>query len=398
LSRLDTLVFLMGVSNVGRIAQRLMEHGGTPETPAAMIQMAFWRDETVVTGTLGTIAALVTQAGIRPPATLVVGEVVRLHEKLKQSRHNLRRHPGSGSRFEPAPAPDQLLRLATAGLGSQVLRFALAISLFERLEDWTPALDLARLLSLNPAGLGEILECLVALGLLESGPQGYRNLELASRYLREGSPWNLKPALLCQAAAGGWEALSQYALNGQPSETTPAGDEQLHRDSCQCLARYAAPAVVDKLPLSGRGSLLLIGWGEQAYRDAIAQRHPELEFDARNPFLGAQLPEQERTYGVVLLSGLLASCGGGQVEEMLKAAASRLADGGILALHDTFLPAGCLPPPEVVLGALGRRLDRGGCRNWSIGRLHDALAALGFNSIHSTPLPAGSRLVTASRS
>ena len=398
LSRLDTLVFLMAVSNVGRIARRLMEHGRAPETPAAMIQMAFWHDETVVAGTLETIAALVTQAGIRPPATLVVGEVVRLHEKLKQSRHNLRR-PGSGSRFEPAPAPDQLLRLATAGLGSQVLRFALAISLFDKLEDWTPASDLARLLSLNPAGLGEILECLVALGLLESGPQGYRNLELASRYLRDGSPWNLKPALLYQAAAaGGWEALSRYALNGPPGESPPAGDWELHRDSCECLARYAAPAVVDKLPLSGRSSLLLVGWGEQAYRDAIAQRHPGLEFGARNPFLGAQLPEQEHAYGVVLLSGLLASCAGGQVDEMLKAAASRLADGGILALHDAFLPAGALPPPEVVLGALGRRLDRGGCRNWSIGRLHDTLAALGFNSIHSTALAAGSRLVTASRS
>ena len=100
---------------------------------------------------------------------------------------------------------------------------------------------------------------------------------------------------------------------------------------------------------------------------------------------------------MVLLSGLLASCAGGQVDEMLRAAASRLAEGGVLALHDNFLPAGCLPPPEVLLGALGRRLDRGGCRNWSIGRLHDALAALGFNSIHSTPLPAGSRLVTARR-
>jgi hypothetical protein len=155
--------------------------------------------------------------------------------------------------------------------------------------------------------------------------------------------------------------------------------------------------VVDKLPLSGRGSLLLIGWGEEAYRDAIAQRHPGLEFGVRNPFLGAQPPEEERTYGVVPLSGLLASCPGGQVEEMLKAAAFRLADGGILALHDTFLPACSLPPPEVVLGALGRRLGGSGCRDWSVGRLHDTLAALGFNSICSTPLPAGGTLVTASR-
>ena len=82
LARLDTLVFLMGVRHVGRIASRLMEHGRSTETPAAMIQMAFWPEERVVTGTLGTIAEVVHSAGIQAPATLVVGEVVRLRDRL----------------------------------------------------------------------------------------------------------------------------------------------------------------------------------------------------------------------------------------------------------------------------------------------------------------------------
>jgi len=82
LSRLDTLVFLMCVQNVGRIAARLMEHGRDPETPAAMIQTAYWPEQRVVAAPLGAIAEAVERAGVKPPATLVVGEVARLHEKL----------------------------------------------------------------------------------------------------------------------------------------------------------------------------------------------------------------------------------------------------------------------------------------------------------------------------
>jgi len=47
-----------------------------------MIQMAFWPGEQVVTGTLENIADEVARAGIQPPATLVVGEVVNLRKKL----------------------------------------------------------------------------------------------------------------------------------------------------------------------------------------------------------------------------------------------------------------------------------------------------------------------------
>lgn len=82
LARLDTLVFLMAVHNVGNIASLLVEHGRSPDTPAAMIQMAYWPEERVLTGTLRTIADDVLAAGIQPPATLVIGEVVAVREKL----------------------------------------------------------------------------------------------------------------------------------------------------------------------------------------------------------------------------------------------------------------------------------------------------------------------------
>jgi siroheme synthase len=74
----------MGVHNIEAIAHRLIAAGRSPSTPAAMIQMAYCEDERVITGTLENIAAEVRRANIEPPATLVVGEVVRLRERLQQ--------------------------------------------------------------------------------------------------------------------------------------------------------------------------------------------------------------------------------------------------------------------------------------------------------------------------
>jgi uroporphyrin-III C-methyltransferase len=82
LARMHTIVFMMAVENVRRIAARLVDNGRSPSTPVAIIQMAFWDNERVVTSTLEAIADDVARAGIQSPATLVVGDVVRLRDKL----------------------------------------------------------------------------------------------------------------------------------------------------------------------------------------------------------------------------------------------------------------------------------------------------------------------------
>ena len=86
LERIQTLVFMMGVGNVRQISTRLIDAGRAASTPVAIIQMAFWDDERIVTSTLGAIADDVERLGIQPPATLVVGEVVRLRDTLMGSR------------------------------------------------------------------------------------------------------------------------------------------------------------------------------------------------------------------------------------------------------------------------------------------------------------------------
>ena len=63
-----TLVFLMGVGNLARIASGLMEHGRPPETPVAVIRTGTVPEQRTVTGPLSEIAEIAKQEKIRPPA------------------------------------------------------------------------------------------------------------------------------------------------------------------------------------------------------------------------------------------------------------------------------------------------------------------------------------------
>jgi uroporphyrinogen III methyltransferase/synthase len=77
-----TKVVLMGVSRVKSISQALIEHGLPESTPVAMIRWATTGRQQSVVGTLGTIAEVAEKADFKPPGLMVVGEVVRLRNRL----------------------------------------------------------------------------------------------------------------------------------------------------------------------------------------------------------------------------------------------------------------------------------------------------------------------------
>ncbi|HEX8236731.1 MAG TPA: uroporphyrinogen-III C-methyltransferase [Abditibacteriaceae bacterium] len=78
----DTLVFLMGVRALGRIVAQLRARGDAPSTPVALVRWGTTTQQQVVSGTLETIEDDVARAGLKPPALIVVGEVVRLRAQL----------------------------------------------------------------------------------------------------------------------------------------------------------------------------------------------------------------------------------------------------------------------------------------------------------------------------
>ena len=118
---MGTLVFLMGVKNLTSICRNLMEAGKPPDTPAAMVRWGTTPRQQAVTGTLATMPEVVRNAGIRPPAILVVGEVVTLRESLNW----FETRPLFGKRIVVTRARAQAsdMRQKLEDLGAEVIQF-----------------------------------------------------------------------------------------------------------------------------------------------------------------------------------------------------------------------------------------------------------------------------------
>ncbi len=78
----DTLVVLMGMENLEAIVSDLLQAGQDPATPAAVVRWGTTGMQQTVTSGLAQLAAEVKASGLRPPAILIVGEVVKLREHL----------------------------------------------------------------------------------------------------------------------------------------------------------------------------------------------------------------------------------------------------------------------------------------------------------------------------
>jgi uroporphyrin-III C-methyltransferase len=77
-----TVVFYMGIGAAGEICRQMINHGLPSLTPAAVVRNGTQVDQQTVLGTLGNLPQRIEEAGIKPPALIVVGSVVNLHEKL----------------------------------------------------------------------------------------------------------------------------------------------------------------------------------------------------------------------------------------------------------------------------------------------------------------------------
>ena len=79
----ETLVILMGIKHLRQIAADLVAGGRSCETPVAVIRWGSYEGQQTVCGTLDSIADAAEQAEMRAPAVIVIGEVVKLRERLQ---------------------------------------------------------------------------------------------------------------------------------------------------------------------------------------------------------------------------------------------------------------------------------------------------------------------------
>jgi len=116
-----TLVFYMGVRQLGSIAEHLVAAGRDPDEPVAVVQRGTLPDQRVVTAGLGTIASVAVSAGVRAPALIVVGPVVALGERLAWFSSDARPLAGVSIAVTRARAQASALADRLRGLGAEVV-------------------------------------------------------------------------------------------------------------------------------------------------------------------------------------------------------------------------------------------------------------------------------------
>lgn len=109
-SAVDTLVILMGMRNLEELIAKVLEGGRDPETPAAVVRFGTSGDQSTVVAPLAKLAEEARAAGLRAPAAVVIGNVVKLRETLGWWEQM----PLFGMRVLVTRTPEQAAPLASA--------------------------------------------------------------------------------------------------------------------------------------------------------------------------------------------------------------------------------------------------------------------------------------------
>ncbi|MFA0759065.1 MAG: hypothetical protein PVTTEEND_001240 [Candidatus Fervidibacter sp.] len=123
LAMAETVVALMAVGELRRVVAELLEGGKDPETPAALIEWGATPRQRTLVASLHQLPEMAQEVGMQPPAVLVVGEVVRLRERIAW----FERKPLFGKRILVTRAEEQAEALASKleDLGAEAFRLPL---------------------------------------------------------------------------------------------------------------------------------------------------------------------------------------------------------------------------------------------------------------------------------
>ncbi|MBI4006162.1 MAG: uroporphyrinogen-III C-methyltransferase, partial [Gammaproteobacteria bacterium] len=78
----QTIAVYMGTHGLDILCSELIKHGLSEETPAAIVQQGTTQKQRVYTGTLKSLPKIPEEHEIKPPSMIIIGGVVKLHEKL----------------------------------------------------------------------------------------------------------------------------------------------------------------------------------------------------------------------------------------------------------------------------------------------------------------------------
>ena len=205
-----TLLLYMGVTRAEEWSGALMEHGKSPDTPVAIVRWCTRAEQRQVRCTLGTAARVIAEQGIRPPAVIVIGDVVARAPAVPW----FEARPLFGTRVlvPGSPATSQLLRERLTHLGADAI-IQPAIRITDP-ADWAPIDDAVDhldrydwLVFSNATGVDYFLR-----RLLERG----------------GDMRRLGPVRVCAIGAGTADRLTRYHVRADVAPEEFGADQLAH--------------------------------------------------------------------------------------------------------------------------------------------------------------------------
>jgi len=175
---------------------------------------------------------------------------------------------------------EMVMKIATGFMGSKYLFAGVDLGLFEHLARGPLDLEaLAARANAPPRTVRIVADALVALGLLNRGPEGYRNAPAAQSLLSGEGPADLRPALRLydRISYPDWADLGRVVRTGEPARRALTEEDQAVLSAgVEALSASAASALAMVYDFSSHRRLLDLGGGTGAFLVAVLQRYPNL--------------------------------------------------------------------------------------------------------------------------
>jgi cyclopropane fatty-acyl-phospholipid synthase-like methyltransferase len=323
----------------------------------------------------------------------------------------------------------ELMHLVRGFRPAKIIMVAKDMEMFNHLEEWRTAEEIAPQVEAHPRAVGILLNALAALGLLVKEGERFRNRELASRYLvRSKDDYRGAIVRHMHHTWWGWSELEDTVKRGHADmakserwlDRVEAPEEEWVRDfiwGMHAIARDLAPQVATLVDLTGVERLLDLGGGPATYAISFAQAHPALKatvFDLPLPIdiarenirrhglsdridtrAGNFLQEDIGSdYDFIWVSHILHSHTEEQCRLIINKSVAALNPGGQVVIQDFFLNDDRISPVEAALFSVHMLAVTPGGRAYTHREVSAMMEAAGLTApVHKPTSPQTSILI-----
>jgi SAM-dependent methyltransferase len=317
---------------------------------------------------------------------------------------------------------EDLMNRVRAFQESRALLTAIELNLFSAVEQGATSAEVASRLQTNERATEMLMNALVALEMLEKKDGVYRNTQLAAQYFTEGSPDNVRLAMMHTAYLWDrWSTLTECVRTGTCQQRANPGerDQQWTEAFIAAMDRNVAeraPLVIKAMETRGVRRMLDVGGGSGGYSIAFAKASPELQAEVLD--LPAVLPLTEqyieksglservktragdlqrddfgRDYDLVFVSAICHMLGPPEIQDLFRRCFAALAFGGRIVVQDFILKPDKTGPRQAALFTLNWLVVTRNGGNYSNDEYASWLGEAGFRDVRHVLLPGSTGLM-----